>query len=62
MIVHRDVDAVAAVGLELAARYGDGSVSDRGGALGAQASKRVALQFVERRRTTWDHRKLGGGY
>jgi hypothetical protein len=25
-----------------------------------QAPKRVALQFVERRRATWDHRKLGG--
>jgi len=27
-----------------------------------QAEKRVALQFVERRRVTWDHRKLGGVY
>src|SRR6187549_3981699 len=27
-IVHRDIHAVAAVGLELAARYGDGSGSD----------------------------------
>ena len=25
-----------------------------------QASKRVGLEFVERRRATWDHRKLGG--
>jgi hypothetical protein len=24
--------------------------------------KRVGLQFVERRRVTWDHRKLGGVY
>jgi hypothetical protein len=24
-----------------------------------QAAKRVALQFNERRRATWDHRKLG---
>ena len=61
VIVHRDVDAVAAVGLELAVRYGDGSVSEAAAAaLRAQASKRVALQFVEHRRTTWDHRKLGG--
>jgi hypothetical protein len=28
----------------------------------AQAVKRVGLEFVERRRTTWDHRKLGGLY
>jgi len=28
----------------------------------AQAGKRVGLEFVERRRTSWDHRKLGGVY
>ena len=28
----------------------------------AQAAKRVGLEFIERRRTTWDHRKLGGVY
>ena len=28
----------------------------------AQAPKRVGLQFVERRASTWDHRKLGGVY
>ena len=28
----------------------------------AQAAKRVALQFVELRRSTWDHRKLAGVY
>jgi nitroimidazol reductase NimA-like FMN-containing flavoprotein (pyridoxamine 5'-phosphate oxidase superfamily) len=28
----------------------------------AQAVKRVGLEFVERRRATWDHRKLGGLY
>ncbi len=28
----------------------------------AQAAKRVALEFVERRRASWDHRKLGGVY
>ncbi|HEV3094387.1 MAG TPA: pyridoxamine 5'-phosphate oxidase family protein [Solirubrobacteraceae bacterium] len=30
--------------------------------LEAQAAKRVALEFVERRRVSWDHRKLGGVY
>ena len=29
-------------------------------AIAAQAAKRVALEFAERRRATWDHRKLGG--
>jgi len=28
----------------------------------AQAPKRVALEFVERRRASFDHRKLGGIY
>ena len=28
----------------------------------AQAAKRVGLEFVERRRASWDHRKLGGVY
>ncbi len=27
-----------------------------------QAAKRVALQFIELDRATWDHRKLGGVY
>ena len=27
-----------------------------------QAEKRVAFQFVEHRRASWDHRKLGGVY
>jgi hypothetical protein len=60
--IHRDTDRVAAFGLELFARYAPGE----GGELGedvramvvAQAPKRVALQFRERSRVTWDHRKL----
>ena len=31
-------------------------------AVNAQAAKRVGLEFIERRRATWDHRKLGGVY
>jgi hypothetical protein len=27
-----------------------------------QASKRVGLEFVEHRRASWDHRKLGNVY
>ena len=28
----------------------------------AQAAKRVGLEFIERHRATWDHRRLGGVY
>jgi hypothetical protein len=31
-------------------------------AIEAQAPKRVGLEFVEIRRASWDHRKLGGVY
>jgi PPOX class probable F420-dependent enzyme len=57
--IHRDTDHVADLGLEIFRRYGDGELSDdvRGMVL-AQAPKRVALQFSERSRATWDHRKL----
>jgi Pyridoxamine 5'-phosphate oxidase len=52
--IHRDPEVVAAVGTELARRYGgaDGHVTPE------QASKRVALQFVSSRVASWDHRKL----
>jgi general stress protein 26 len=56
-VIHRDVEAVAELGAEIAARYGLPAEAMR-----AQAPKRVGLQFVERRRATWDHRKLGGTY
>jgi len=61
--IHRELDAVAAVGAEIAARYGGGALEpDLEAAMRAQAAKRVALQFLERRRASWDHRKLGGTY
>jgi hypothetical protein len=61
VVVHRDVDRIRAFGLELYQRYGE--VDDGVRAMvDKQAPKRVVLQFVERRRATWDHRKLGGGY
>jgi general stress protein 26 len=64
--VHHDTPTVAELGLEIFGRY----VGDAQGHVGegvramveAQAPKRVALQFVERARATWDHRKLGGVY
>ncbi len=64
--LHHDVDATLAVGLEVFQRYAggaDGELADDIKAMvRAQAEKRVALEFVERRRTSWDHRKLGGTY
>jgi hypothetical protein len=59
--VHRDVDLLREFGLELYARYGgvDDGVREM---VDQQAPKRIALQFVERRRATWDHRKLEGTY
>jgi hypothetical protein len=61
VVVHRDVDAIRAFGLELFGRYG-GVNDDVRAMIDQQAPKRVALQFVERSRATWDHRKLGGVY
>ena len=61
VVVHRDVEAIRSFGLELFTRYG-GVNDDVRAMIDAQAPKRVALQFVERSRATWDHRKLGGTY
>jgi len=58
--IHRDTGRVAALGLELFTRYGGGGEpsDDVRAMVHAQAPKRVALQFAERSRATWDHRKL----
>jgi nitroimidazol reductase NimA-like FMN-containing flavoprotein (pyridoxamine 5'-phosphate oxidase superfamily) len=61
VVVHGDLEPVRAFGLELYARYADVD-DDVRAMVDAQAPKRVVLQFVERRRATWDHRKLGGVY
>ncbi len=62
-VIHRDVELVAGVGVELLGRYGDGSVAPEvDQAIRAQAPKRVALQFAVRRTSTWDHRKLAGSH
>ncbi len=70
VLIHRDIETVAALGHEIFMRYatprGEPSVEELprevGAMVQAQAAKRVALQFVERRRATWDHRKLAGVY
>ena len=68
--IHRDVDVVKALGHEIFARYAsprgqppaENLPPEVGEMVDKQALKRVALEFVEVRRTSWDHRKLGGVY
>ncbi len=64
-VIHRELDRVAEFGASLFERYGGGGGG--GGpefleVIRAQATKRVALQFVPQRMASWDHRKLGGAY
>jgi PPOX class probable F420-dependent enzyme len=65
VVVHSDLDAVLPVGLTIMSRYGGGPVESlpesARAAVAKQAEKRVALEFVERERATWDHRKLAAG-
>jgi PPOX class probable F420-dependent enzyme len=59
----RDVDAVAEIGAEIAARYGGVALDDDvRAAMRKQAAKRVGLHFAVRDTASWDHRKLGGSY
>ena len=63
--IHRDPGLVAVLGAELLTRYAGGSGEDRDAVIDAvrtQSAKRVALQFVAERTTSWDHRKLEGTY
>jgi nitroimidazol reductase NimA-like FMN-containing flavoprotein (pyridoxamine 5'-phosphate oxidase superfamily) len=61
--LHRDFEIVAALGAQLLARYGGGEVTPEiEAAVASQAAKRVALEFVAQRTTSWDHRKLAGTY
>ncbi|HWX73968.1 MAG TPA: pyridoxamine 5'-phosphate oxidase family protein [Solirubrobacteraceae bacterium] len=68
--VHRETGAVATLGHEIFRRYasprGEAPVVELDAGVAAmlerQAAKRVGLEFIERRRATWDHRKLGGVY
>jgi hypothetical protein len=70
VVLHRDTPEVARLGREIFTRYaaarGEAAPSELDPAIAEmvarQAAKRVALEFVERRRATWDHRKLGGVY
>jgi general stress protein 26 len=59
--IHRDVEVVTDFAMDLVARYMGGGEGARD-SFRKQAPKRVALEFAERDRVTWDHRKLGGTY
>jgi hypothetical protein len=56
--IHRTVADVRRVGEALSRRFASEAIAH---AIDAQASKRVALEFIERRRSTYDHRKLPAG-
>lgn len=68
--IHRELDLVGPLGQEIFRRYavprGSPAAHELPGEVAAmveqQAAKRVGLEFVELRRATWDHRKLGGTY
>jgi hypothetical protein len=68
--VHRAAEIVAQLGHEIFARYASPRgqppaqelPAEVGAMVDAQALKRVALEFTELRRASWDHRKLGGVY
>jgi Pyridoxamine 5'-phosphate oxidase len=69
-VIHRELDTVASLGAAIllhnsVPRGTPAPVEippEARTAVEAQAPKRVGLEFVERRRTSWDHRKLGGVY
>lgn len=66
-VIHRQASDVAALGREIFLRQASLPPDDRlpdqvVAMIDQQAPKRVGLQFVEQRRSTWDHRKLGGTY
>src|SRR6476469_7029365 len=58
----RDADRVQEFGVALFERYAPGGGDAVVQMVAAQAPKRVVMRFAERRRATWDHRKLGGVY
>jgi hypothetical protein len=70
VMIHRELELVTALGADILLRNSvprdeqpplelPPEVRD---VVAAQAVKRVGLEFIERRRASWDHRKLGGLY
>jgi general stress protein 26 len=70
VVVHRDIAEIVRLGAEIMTRNAvprDAAPlselpPEARDVIAAQAGKRVGLEFVERRRVSWDHRKLGGVY
>ena len=70
VLIHRDLAHVASVGGEILLRNSvargvepPSELPDPAReAISAQAAKRVALEFAERRIASWDHHKLAGVY
>jgi hypothetical protein len=70
VVIHRALEVVGALGQEIFTRYAaarrqpavEELPAEVGEMVARQAAKRVALEFVELRRATWDHRKLDGTY
>ncbi len=70
VVIHRELELVAELGAEILLRNSvprgvrppSELPSEVRDVVTAQAVKRVGLEFVERRRASWDHRKLGGLY
>jgi nitroimidazol reductase NimA-like FMN-containing flavoprotein (pyridoxamine 5'-phosphate oxidase superfamily) len=69
-VVHRELELVSELGAQILLRNSvprgveppDALPREAREVVAAQAVKRVGLEFVERRRASWDHRKLGGVY
>lgn len=69
-VLHDDLETVTGVGMEIFRRYASprgrppaGELPDEVASMVAsQARKRVGLEFLERQRASWDHRKLGDRY
>ena len=63
-VLHRDQDTVIGFVAELAPRYAPPGADPEALREGfaKQAPKRVAIEFRETGRVSWDHRKLGGTY
>jgi nitroimidazol reductase NimA-like FMN-containing flavoprotein (pyridoxamine 5'-phosphate oxidase superfamily) len=70
VVVHREIAELVQLGAEIMLRNavprGETPLEDlplqARDVVAAQAGKRVGLEFVELRRVSWDHRKLGGVY
>lgn len=70
VVIHREIETVSTLGQEIFRRYAsprgeppvEALAPEVAEMVDKQASKRVALEFAELRRASWDHRKLAGVY